>query len=226
MQLFTSHLSGGWICVWPCPSLGCYHRGKVFQRLWMTLHVVLRLAQVERFQLNRLPRQSLLDPERGTRRGSWQQRVSSQSRCCAGGSCLLLWSPEAWLRFCSQTEIIWLWFDVFQHPLSPVKSWHPTWAQVRCSCWAECRLVPFWVRARAATLLWTCRTLPPSLPSSAPAPLVVVDYRSTRRHTWVNTRRVQTLRLSVREGLSALLLWKQFSSVFKGAFNVSIKGMI
>lgn len=65
-----------------------------------------------------------------------------------------------------------------------------TWAQARCSCLAECPLCPFWAITHAASLLWIFRTLPPSLLSSAPAPLAVVVCRSTGRHTWRDTQRV------------------------------------
>lgn len=65
-----------------------------------------------------------------------------------------------------------------------------TWAPARCSCWAECLLCPFWAITHAASLPWTFRTLPPSLLSSAPAPLAVVVCRSTGRHTWGVTQRV------------------------------------
>lgn len=59
-----------------------------------------------------------------------------------------------------------------------------TWAQAWCSCSAKYPLCPFWATAHAAILLWTSRTLPPSLLSSAPAPQAVVVCRSTGQHTW------------------------------------------
>lgn len=68
-----------------------------------------------------------------------------------------------------------------------------TWAQAWCSCLAKCPLCPFWAITLAASPLWTFRTLPPSLPSSAPAPLAVVVCRSTGQHTWRVTQMAYTL---------------------------------
>lgn len=63
-----------------------------------------------------------------------------------------------------------------------------TWAQAKRSCWARCRLCPFWAITHAATLLWTFRTLLPSLLSLAPAPPADVVCRSRGLHTWVTQR--------------------------------------
>lgn len=62
-----------------------------------------------------------------------------------------------------------------------------TWAQARCSCLAECPLCPFGVITHAASRLWISRTLLPSHPSSAQAPLAVLVCKNTGRHTWGDT---------------------------------------
>lgn len=65
-----------------------------------------------------------------------------------------------------------------------------TLAQVRRSCLAKCPLCLFLGITHAASLLWIFHTLPPFLLSSAPAPLAVLVYTSTRQHTWQGTQRV------------------------------------
>lgn len=82
---------------------------------------------------------------------------------------------------------MWTWWHVFLtwiHTKLLSKSQLFTWAQVWCSCQAKSPLCPFWEITHAASLLETFHTLPPSPLSSAPAPLIVVAYRSRGRHTW------------------------------------------